>query len=291
MKLDENLPAPSNSRLGSPIWGISIFNVSLDDVTIVGDISKNNAARLQMILDNKFEVSTIKLATDLVKCKIFQSAYFEYDKLQGVSRKRRNARIEFNPNSLQKEELEWINNNILSLMADKSFTRLDLAFDFENDISDYYAIFERGLMTNVIQGPNGEVQTRYYGSRSSDRFIRMYNKKIERLEKNDEVVDRENWWRIEFELKRSACENIDNCLRGMKLVYPLWQNIENANEKLKVYALLHNSEFWKDLSKNQRTKYKKIIADLSDIDVVNYMEEAYRNHRKEIHMQLEKWLS
>ena len=50
----------------------------------------------------------------------------------------RNMRVEFNPNKLTHEEMLWLKQNIIDYMEDDGFTRLDLAFDFEYDLSDYY---------------------------------------------------------------------------------------------------------------------------------------------------------
>ena len=57
-------------------------------------------------------------------------------------------------------------------MEDDGFTRLDLAFDFEDDLSDYYALSEKALKRTVFFGTTGKAETKYFGSRDSNRFIR-----------------------------------------------------------------------------------------------------------------------
>ena len=54
-------------------------------------------------------------------------------------------RVEFNPNKLTHEEMIWLKQNIIDYMEDDGFTRLDLAFDFEDDLSDYYAMSDKAL--------------------------------------------------------------------------------------------------------------------------------------------------
>ncbi len=44
----------------------------------------------------------------------------------------------------------WLNKNIIDYMEDDGFTRLDLAFDFEDDLSDYYAITDKAVKKTVF---------------------------------------------------------------------------------------------------------------------------------------------
>src|SRR5699024_5187988 len=82
----------------------------------------------------------------------------------------------FNPNKLTHEEMLWLKQNIIDYMEDDGFTRLDLAFDFEDDLSDYYAMTDKSVKKTIFYGRNGKPETKYFGVRDSDRFIRIYNK-------------------------------------------------------------------------------------------------------------------
>lgn len=101
-------------------------------------------------------------------------------------------RVEFNPNKLTKYELFWLKRNIIDYMDDVRFTRIDLAFDFKHDLSDYYAMSDKALKKTVFYGRNGSMETKYFGVRDSDRFIRIYNKKQERKDNADIEIHSEH---------------------------------------------------------------------------------------------------
>src|SRR5699024_1233843 len=111
-----------------------------------------------------------------------EKVYIEYDKVKADSWDRRNMRIEFNPNKLTRDEMIWLKQNIISYMEDDGFTRLDLAFDFEDDLSDYYAMSDKAVKKTIFYGRNGKPETKYFGVRDSNRFkefiIKSKNVKI-----------------------------------------------------------------------------------------------------------------
>ena len=53
----------------------------------------------------------------------------------------------------------------------------------------------------------GALETAYWGARSSERQVRMYNKKLEQ-EKHRQIVPEEvqSWWKIELQLRRSKAD-------------------------------------------------------------------------------------
>lgn len=55
----------------------------------------------------------------------------------------------------------------------------------------------------LIYGRSGKLETVYWGSRASERQIRLYNKKIEQEMKRKVVPSEINtWWRLEMQLRR-----------------------------------------------------------------------------------------
>ncbi|KMR70555.1 replication initiation protein, partial [Staphylococcus aureus] len=58
-----------------------------------------------------------------------QKVYIDNDKAKAGSWARRIMRIVFNPNKITRDERMWLKQNIISYMA----------FDFEDDLIDYYA--------------------------------------------------------------------------------------------------------------------------------------------------------
>ena len=131
----------SNSRLGVHFRDTPSPKISFDGMTIVGNLNKDNAEKLSKFMSIEPQIRMWDILQTKFKAKALQEkVYIEYDKVKADSWDRRNMRIEFNPNKLTRDEMIWLKQNIISYMEDDGFTRLDLAFDFEDDLSDYYAM-------------------------------------------------------------------------------------------------------------------------------------------------------
>ncbi|MGZ9456417.1 replication initiation factor domain-containing protein, partial [Staphylococcus epidermidis] len=179
----------SNSRLGGNFCTTPQPELNFDAMTIVGNLNKNNAQKLSEFMSTEPQIRLWDILQTKFKAKALQEqVYIEYDKLKEYTWDRSNMRVEFNPNKLAHEEMIWLKQNIIDYMEDDGFTRLDLAFDFEDDLSDYYVMSDKALKKTVFYGINGMPETKYFGVRDSDRFIRIYNKKQERKDNADVEV-------------------------------------------------------------------------------------------------------
>lgn len=72
--------------------------------------------------------------------------------------------------------------NILPLLKNVGFTRLDFAFDVEADLADY--IYFDGNSPKKIGkyiGKNGKLETMYIGSKESEWHVCIYDKKKEKM--------------------------------------------------------------------------------------------------------------
>ena len=79
------------------------------------------------------------------------------------------------------------------------FSRADVACDIL-DLPDEYVSQYRlvdAVSFRPYYGQNGALETAYWGARSSERQVRMYNKKLEQ-EKHRQIVPEEvqSWWKI-----------------------------------------------------------------------------------------------
>ncbi|WP_461241266.1 replication initiation factor domain-containing protein [Staphylococcus aureus] len=137
-------------------------------------------------------------------------------------------------------------------MEDDGFTRLDLAFDFEYDLSDYYAMTDKSVKKTIFYGRDGKPETKYFGVRDSDRFIRIYNKKQERKDNADVEVMSEHLWRVEIELKRSMVDYWNDCFNDLHILKPDWKIIKRSSDRAMVFMLLNDEEEWGKLER--RTK-------------------------------------
>ena len=281
----------SNSRLGAHFVCKSHPKLSFDGMTIVGNLNKNNAQKLSEFMSTEPQIRLWDILQTKFKAKALQEkVYIEYDKVKADTWDRRNMRVEFNPNKLTHEEMFWLKQNIIDYMEDDGFTRIDLAFDFEDDLSDYYAMSDKALKKTVLYGVNGMPETKYFGVRDSERFIRIYNKKKERKDNADIEIASEHLWRVEIELKRNMVDYWNDCFNDLRILKPAWATLESVKEQAMVYLLLHEESTWGKLHRNSRRKYKQILQEISPIDLTELMKLTLRENEKQLQKQIDFWL-
>lgn len=280
----------SNSRLHAHTVCISKPKLSFDAMTIVGNLNKNNAQKLSEFMSIDPQIRLWDILQTKFKAKALQEkVYIEYDKVKADSWDRRNMRVEFNPNKLNHEEMLWLKKNVIDYMEDDGFTRLDLAFDFEHDLSSYYAMSDKSLKKTIFYGTNGLPETKYFGVRDSDRFIRIYNKKQERKDNADVEVVSEHLWRVEIELKRSMVDYWNDSFDDLHILKPDWKIIERTSDRAIVFMLLNDEEEWGKIHRNSRTKYKNLIKEISPIDLTDLMKLTLKENEKQLQKQLDFW--
>ncbi|WP_145341032.1 replication initiation factor domain-containing protein [Staphylococcus condimenti] len=282
----------SNSRLGAQI-PVQIYpKLSFDAMTIVGNLNRDNAEKLSKFMSIEPQIRLWDILQTKFKAKAIQEkVYIEYDKVKADSWDRRNMRVEFNPNKLTQDEMIWLKHNIINYMEDDGFTRLDLAFDFEDDLNNYYVISDKALKKTIFYGTNGMPETKYFGVRDSDRFIRIYNKKKERKDNADIEVKSEHLWRIEIELKRNMVDYWNDCFNDLHILQPDYSTIEKTSERHTVMALLFDESEWGKLNRNTKYKFKKIFKEISPIDLTDLMKLALKENEKQLQKQINFWLS
>jgi len=280
----------SNSRLHAHTVCISKPKISFDRMTIVGNLNKNNAQKLSEFMSTEPQIRLCDILQTKFKAKALQEkVYIEYDKVKADTWDRRNMRVEFNPNKFTHEEMIWLKQNIIDYMEDDGFTRLDLAFDFEGDLSDYYVMSDKALKKTVFYGINGIPETIYFGVRDSDRFIRIYNKKQERKDNADVEVMSDHLWRVEIELKRDMVDYWNDCFNDLHILKPDWTSPEKLNEQAMVYMLIHEEGKWGELNKRTKYKYKNLIKEISPVDLTELMKSTLRENEKQLQKQIEFW--
>ena len=280
----------SNSRLGGNFCTTPQPELNFDAMTIVGNLNKNNAQKLSEFMSTEPQIRLWDILQTKFKAKALQEkVYIEYDKVKADTWDRRNMRVEFNPNKLTHEEMIWLKQNIIDYMEDDGFTRLDLAFDFEDDLSDYYVMSDKALKKTVFYGINGMPETKYFGVRDSDRFIRIYNKKQERKDNADVEVTSDHLWRVEIELKRDMVDYWNDCFNDLHILKPDWKIIERTSDRAIVFMLLNDEEEWGKIHRNSRTKYKNLIKEISPVDLTELMKSTLRENEKQLQKQIEFW--
>lgn len=280
----------SNSRLDVNEFYIADPKLTFDAMTIVGNLNKNSAEKLSEFMSTEPQIRLWDILQTKFKAKALQEkVYIEYDKVKADSWDRRNMRVEFNPNKLTHEEMLWLKQNIIDYMEDDGFTRLDLAFDFEDDLSDYYAMTDKAVKKTIHYGRNGKPETKYFGVRDSDRFIRIYNKKQERKDNADVEIISKHLWRVEIELKRDMVDYWNDCFNDLHILKPAWSTLENIKEQAMIYLLINEEGKWGQLTRPTKVKYKNMIKEISPIDLTVLMKSTLKANEKQLQKQIDFW--
>ena len=176
-------------------------------------------------------------------------------------------RLEFNPNKITSQLQKKLLNTLLSYIKDVHFSRIDLAIDLYNyNLYDYNIVDLNPRKKAYYYDRTGKLETCYFGSMSSNKFIRIYNKGVEQKVKDKNFNIEVDWWRVELQLRDTY---IDTYLTGFKdfldgiLIFKYY-SVENLSftDKACLDYLLKDISRLGLLSKNARTRYKRIINEL-----------------------------
>lgn len=176
-------------------------------------------------------------------------------------------RLEFNPNKITSQLQKKLLNVLLSYIKDVHFSRIDLAIDLYNyNLYDYNIVDLNARKKAYYYDRTGKLETCYFGSMSSNKFIRIYNKGVEQKLKDKNYNIDVDWWRVELQLRDTY---IDTYLTGFKdfldgiLIFKYYslENLSFSDKACLDYILKDISRLGL-LSKNSRTRYKRIINEL-----------------------------
>ena len=289
-EINSKKPAVSNSRLS--VHTVPTFDISFDRITLVGDLIPECEKQVSDFVSIDSSISVLEALSSKFKVQhVLDDIYIEYDKFKGKSLQRKNMRIEFNPNNLDQNSMNWIKNNFLKFMRDIEFSRLDLAFDTEINLADFFVMSDKALKKTVFYGRDDKPETRYFGTRQSDRYIRIYNKKQEIKDNKDLEIAAENLWRIEFELKREMTEKWGFCFDDLSFIKPDWKSIEKISERSMIYLLLNEEGEWGNINRKTKYKYKNILKEISPVNLKNDMQEDLNLQREKLQKELDFWLA
>ena len=299
----------------------SIFDCSIDRLTLVGDFVPGRLFDDHVLLQNKFDTDTdFKfLASDLYRTSFQMFDDKVYIQVQyGKSVRGRPFRMDFNPNRLTEEETEKIKKVILPAVKNAKFTRVDVAFDVEYSLSKLMYLEKRPRKKSNYIGPTGAVETMYFGTRESDEQLRIYDKNLEGSEKvskadkeTGEVVGKDTvlptdkagkehkvWWRLEFTLKQEKIEkfrdsdsNIFDNYRIIKLSHLDYEKIEKLSDRCMVYYIMNNPGEKENLNYRQRKKFDSYVLEMADVEVTEAFKEKYKEKRADIQFHLSQWMS
>lgn len=209
-----------------------------------------------------------------------ENFYVSYMPIKAKKMKTKNFYLEFNPAKSSQANLKYVFDYLLPLLEEISVSRIDIALDFERDLSSF--ILGGRSKKKIFFGTDGKIETRYAGS--GDEFIiRLYDKKKEQTEKGDKVAQEEaqkfdQLWRLEFELHGSGF--IENQLKKefrflsdtpiVQLDFEDRNYIElSPQEKIIFLSKDEHPELFAELSKATKAKYNALRKKASIIDLAD----------------------
>lgn len=213
----------------------------------------------------------------------------KFDKTKG--------RIDFNPSKIRPFLHGELKRFIHNLFDNPHFSRADVACDIINVPDEFirqYRIVDP-VSFKPIYGANGLLETAYWGSRSSERQVRMYNKKLEQTKKKEVVPEWiDTWWRLEAQLRRAKADDwasvIAESLESFSSPHYFPNNI-SAIEKAVVIGLINNQDLWGEFSRNTKYKYRNLLKEVTQNDeLTQHLKASFSESIDNLKRELDTWL-
>lgn len=174
-------------------------------------------------------------------------------------------RIDFNPNhGLASKGGQWV-LDLIAKLENKHFSRCDIAFDIFNEpTAKDYQVFRFGTGKQIITGPDGKMQTTYYGSMKSGQQIRQYNKKLEQQTRHGKLVNVDSWWRVELQLRGNKIADYPSLVKKMleEFYIPEYKTLDNPSQQAMIFAMMHEPSIYADASKATKARWRKMMKEV-----------------------------
>lgn len=224
-------------------------------------------------------------------------AYVETLPFKDPTTGKEKGRIDFNPNKIEtflKTDLK----SFISMMFDNPhFSRADVACDILDLPDDYVSQYRLvdAVSFRPYYGQNGALETAYWGARSSERQVRMYNKKLEQ-EKHRQIVPEEvqSWWRLELQLRRAKADEwsgvVNETLDSFYSPFYFPSDI-SFREKAILRGLHADHSLWSEASDNTKRKYRKLSKRIAKEDeLTQHLKSSFSENIDTLKRELETWL-
>ncbi|HBH6688207.1 TPA: replication initiation factor domain-containing protein [Enterococcus faecium] len=302
----ENLTALSNRRLNVQNLNTPLkLQWSIDRITIVGKLKENiyyhtpndvlilNFEQLMQLNEGNGFVKSVGLnGWQIVDKHDENIAYIEILKYQEGQ-----GRIDFNPNKINQFLASSMKNFIHDLFLEPHFSRADIACDIVDVPDDFitqYRIVDP-ISFKPIYGRSGKLETAYWGSRASERQVRLYNKKLEQ-ERKKVIVPKEidTWWRLEMQLRRGKATDWHNMVQESLNSFASLHFLPidtTPTDRIMLAGLMSDQNFWSLLSRNSKYKYRELLKEESQNDeLTNHLRETFKESADELKKELDTWL-
>lgn len=172
-------------------------------------------------------------------------------------------RIEFNPNKCNPIDTVW--HWLLPKMKNKRISRVDIAIDYQQDLSLWQPTTEKPRKMARWNAPNGQLETTNLGMRKSGNQYRIYDKRAEQIHNHIEPAH-DIHWRIEQELRLDRGTEFWMIKPFADLI--LWRPdtfTGNYIDDLVLNDLYNNPDNWARLPPSRRRTYRRMIKDTSRV--------------------------
>jgi hypothetical protein len=265
--------------------------ITIDRLTFLGDVSETSnlevfLADSEYVKHRGFSKYPYRDYVTFIDGSILQLAEtgaVRSGKVQGL-------RYEFNPNNTL---FEPIHINVLKHFKYARVSRIDIAMDvFDVDMSSWHWLDKKSRKQNHWIDGLGKKETVYVGGKDSDLKLRIYNKA---LEQND---CEKTWWRVEVQLRGDVADSYRRLsLHGQVNINPFEdvtpvQNKDfghlDIKDRAMIAYLLQHPDGFAELSKNTRSKYKKLMKEhvaVTDVD----LKTLWNEKSSELGSELDSW--
>lgn len=263
----------------------------IDRITIVGELAYDLNELGKLLVETGFAKESYN-GFNLVDEFQENIAYFEMVKFHDTK-----GRIDFNPHKLGKYTDKNIKNFIHQLFIEPHFSRADVACDIynlPNELLQQYQLADP-VSYRPIYGRSGELETMYWGSRASERQVRLYNKFIEQSRKKEYISEEvETWWRLEVQLRRSKASEWNKILNetlenfcALEFMPENW----SANDKIMLSGLSTNQNYWSEIGRDSKYKYRKLLKEIAKHDELTLeLKKSFEEYQKDLKDELDSWL-
>ncbi len=216
LRIDQSHPPSSNT-------GVVNTRVILDYLSFTVPYAQCNFDRLHSL----FDVADVTVLTYGGMGYQSSASILDGGKMfWHIERKEMGIHVRLNPKSLGMIKTTPIGLLNIVRNLDGKVTRLDVAFDDTSGLLDLEAIHKKILAGEIVTRwrkvsriSGGNVgsskqtgDTINIGARQSEAFLRIYNKKLERETKGQDISGIENWVRVELELKADKANEFSRLL-------------------------------------------------------------------------------
>lgn len=273
-----------------------IIDVTIDKITVLGNVKDKH----QFIRSLELSLIVGKQITS----KSYWMYRYAYELIGNVGiicfepivRDIPFVRYQFNPKYRTDQTVREEQDKILSMFKDGHLSRLDVAIDTRLNVREMKILDEKERKRKIVHGRYGRLETVYIGSRESETYIRIYDKKAEK-ENKGETLSEPVYWRIEAEIKRDKANTLleeNEALRtaynpfdGVKLV-GYWKDVD-VEQRIILDAIADNPDLLHQMPKRKRQKYRKLIQEKKD--VLFDPAEVYKKNKAVLAAQLRRILN